>query len=429
MFHRTCLLLLSCLLAGSIQAQEGEVRENALRVFHDCNSRACDDTYFRTEIGFVNWVRDRTLADVHLIITSSSTGGGGEIFAFDFIGLQELEGQNDELSYTSNATDSEVEILRGLTQIIGVGLARFSAIKGEAHAFQISAGVNASAPVDRIVSSDEVDDPWNFWVFEIGTELNIQGEETEKSDEYSLSFEASRITDTWKFEFEVQADSSTEERQRSDGSTAVAEQESWESELLLAYALADRWSAGIESDFGSDTRNNQDLSSSLFGSIQYSLFPYEEAPRRSFTALYGIGGRYFDWTEETVFGETSETRGQHRFQARYYQLQPWGSATLTFNAEQYLHDTSLWNASLSGNLGFRISRGLELNLRGEYSLIEDQLFISGQGLSNEEILLGQFDRPTDYEYSIRVGLTYAFGSIFNNVVNNRFGTGGGGGGR
>lgn len=415
--------------ATLVQAQEGEMRENALRVFLDCKTFACDSDYFRTEIDFVNWVRDRTLADVHLIITGNSTGGGGQFFTFDFIGLEELDGLGDELTYTTNTTDTEVEILQGLTQVIGVGLARFSTIKGEPHAFQISAGVSSAEPVDRIVSEDEVEDPWNFWVFELGTEFNLAGEETEQSEYYYLSFEARRTTETWKFEFEVDTDYDKDERQYLDGSTAVAERERWGSELLLAYALADHWSLGIESDVGSDTRENQDLYGGLFGELQYSFFPYEEAPRRSFTALYGLGGRYFDWTEETIFSQTSETRAQHRIQVRYYQLQPWGSATVSLNGSQYLHDTSLWNASLFGDLSFRIWRGLNLSIRGRYSLVEDQLFIPKGESTDVEILLGQFARPTDYESSIRVGISYEFGSIFNNVVNNRFGSSGGGGGR
>ena len=76
-------------------------------------------------------------------------------------------------------------------------------------------------------------------------------------------------------------------------------------------------------------------------------------------------------------------------------------------------------------MNFRITQGLSLDIRGNYSLIEDQLFISASGLTDEEILLGNFQRPTDFSYSLRVGITYEFGSIFNNVVNNRISGGGG----
>ena len=52
--------------------------------------------------------------------------------------------------------------------------------------------------------------------------------------------------------------------------------------------------------------------------------------------------------------------------------------------------------------------------------IEDQLLISREGLSDEDILLGRFERPTDMTYELSFGLSFEFGSIYNNVVNNRF---------
>ena len=46
--------------------------------------------------------------------------------------------------------------------------------------------------------------------------------------------------------------------------------------------------------------------------------------------------------------------------------------------------------------------------------------ISREGLSDEDILLGRFERPTDMTYELSFGLSFEFGSIYNNVVNNRF---------
>ena len=410
-----------------LHAQDSEIREDALSVFLDCDSRSCDDDYLRTEIDYVNWVRDRTLADVHLIISFTSTGGGGQLFTLDYIGLGDLAGTGDELTYTTNTTDTSDENISGLTHTIAVGLVRYAVLAGKSTSFEINslAVARSDSLTDRLVSAEEVEDPWNFWVFEIGTELDMREEETRKDENYGLSFEASRTTETWKFEFDIDGDFSRDERERGNGTIIVDERDSWGSDVLLAYSLADHWSLGVESGVGSASRRNEDLSGSIFTILEYSVYPYVEAPRRSFTARYDIGMRYFDWTEITVFDQESETRGQHRFELEYYQRQPWGNLTASVDASQYLHDTSLWNVSLNGNLSFRITRGLNISFRGDYSLIEDQLFISRAGLTDEEILLGQFDRPTDYELSFRLGINYEFGSIYNNVVNNRFGGGGG----
>ncbi len=428
-FHRSALAAAALVLlaltmstgAAPVSAQErAGGREDALRVFLDCNTFRCDFDYFRTEIDFVNWVRDRTLAQVHLIVTSQQTGGGGQVFSFDFIGLEELEGDDDQLQVTTLSTDTETEELEAITGAIAGGLARYSAAIGQAVAYVIT-GAEAPEPgTDELVSADQVDDPWDFWVFEIGADLDLEGEETERERRYSANFEASRTTEIWKFEFDARGSWSRDERDLDDEETIVDERNNWNSDFLLAYTLADHWSLGAIAGAGASTRRNQDFGADAAIALEYSFFPYVEAPRRSLTARYDLRVQYYDWEEETIFFETSETRPQHELSLQLFQRQPWGESRLSLEASQFLHDLELWSASLSGGLEFRIFRGLNLDVNGDISLIEDQLFISAEGLTEEEILLGRFERPTDFTYQLRVGLSFEFGSIFNNVVNNRF---------
>ena len=42
----------------------------------------------RTELPFVNYVRDRRDAQVHVLITREQTGGGGRAITIDFVGLE-----------------------------------------------------------------------------------------------------------------------------------------------------------------------------------------------------------------------------------------------------------------------------------------------------------------------------------------------------
>jgi len=73
--------ILVCLVfVSSLSAQEGafdieELKKSAPKVFIDCDH--CDIDYIRTEITFVNYVWDRQEADVHILITTQDTGGGG----------------------------------------------------------------------------------------------------------------------------------------------------------------------------------------------------------------------------------------------------------------------------------------------------------------------------------------------------------------
>jgi hypothetical protein len=60
-------------------------------------------------------------------------------------------------------------------------------------------------------------------------------------------------------------------------------------------------------------------------------------------------------------------------------------------------------------------------------MIHDQLNLVKQDLTYDEILLQRKEIATQYEYFVSFGLSYTFGSIYNNVVNPRFGNSGSGG--
>ena len=64
--------------------------------------------------------------------------------------------------------------------------------------------------------------------------------------------------------------------------------------------------------------------------------------------------------------------------------------------------------------------GLEFNIFGRYSRVRDQLYLPAGDATTEEILLSLRQLQTGYEYSMSAGLSYTFGSIYNNVVNPRF---------
>lgn len=56
-------------------------------------------------------------------------------------------------------------------------------------------------------------------------------------------------------------------------------------------------------------------------------------------------------------------------------------------------------------------------------MVRDQLSLSNEGATEEEVLLHRKEIATDYDYRFSIGFRYTFGSIYSNVVNPRFGTG------
>ena len=80
---------------------------------------------------------------------------------------------------------------------------------------------------------------------------------------------------------------------------------------------------------------------------------------------------------------------------------------------------------MSGSTEVNLFKGLSFNMLARYDKVNDQLSLRKGTASTEEILLRQRQLGTDHSYSFAVGVSYSFGSIFNTVVNPRFGGSGG----
>src|SRR5512136_2190151 len=105
------------------QADIEALKKTAPRVFIDCDY--CDIEYIKTEITFVNYVRDRKEAQVHVLITVLSTGAGGVEYTMAFSGQQEFVGMDDIQKFVSNQTQTSDEIRQGQVRVLKMGLMRY----------------------------------------------------------------------------------------------------------------------------------------------------------------------------------------------------------------------------------------------------------------------------------------------------------------
>ena len=116
----------------------------------------------------------------------------------------------------------------------------------------------------------------------------------------------------------------------------------------------------------------------------------------------------------------------HAALASFDLKQRWGNVTVAGEAVQYLHDASRYRAELFTNFDVRLIKGLSLNMFSSVSYVRDQLYLPAGDATPEEVLLQLRQLETSYFYYTSVGFSYTFGSIYNNVVNPRFGAGQGG---
>jgi len=276
------------------------------------------------------------------------------------------------------------------------------------------------------VTAAAVQDPWNFWVFRIGIDGSIDGESQQESRDFTLELSANRTTENWKVEigldgsyederFEIEDDEAEDSLR-----TVLSLMRSYEFDFLLVKSLGNHMSAGIEGSVESSTFGNEQFSWRFAPAVEYNVFPYSESTRRVFTIRYGLGINSFDWREVTIFGETEETRPAHALSAGYSTNQPWGETSMSVDLSQYLHDTSKYRLEFSANVEIQLFRGLSFDVGGSYARVHDQLSIPARNATPEEIFLRLRELRTSYEYDVELGISYRFGSIFNNVVNPRF---------
>jgi hypothetical protein len=426
--------VLAAVLWTPVHAQVAQplAGSDQLRVFVECEGgwrSACDRTHFRNEITFVNWVREPQDAQVHIIVTSQDTGAGDR-YTLDFDGREELDELTDQYVVTTSDTDVQDEQVEALTRTLRLGLVRYAALAGFESAVDVQA-VETDGEEGEATTQEVVDDPWDFWVFNIDADIDLESEDIQDSREYGFGFNANRTTEAWKINFRANGDFERQTFELSD-TTIENNQDEWSISGFAVKTLGSHWGIGAEIEADNSTQLNRDLLLAGGAGLEWNYFPYSESTRRILLARYVVSVESVEYQDTTVFGFLDETTLKHEVDLDYEAREPWGNANIGASASQFLHRpefpddieeqgaTSFYSVSVRGFVRYRLFRGFSVNISGRYEVVEDQIYLPKSELSDEDILLGRRQLPTDTETSLRVGLSYSFGSIFNNAINPRF---------
>ncbi|MFZ1377323.1 MAG: hypothetical protein WAS25_12090 [Geothrix sp.] len=400
--------------------EPGSVRASGIRLFLDAQQVFVDVNFLRTEITWVDWVRDAKDANVHLILTSRPTGSGGTSFSLRFIGLQGYQGLDDAFVSATPGVTTADEVRRSLASQIALGLARYLVREpGSQHYGVVAHRAEAMPPQPTV-------DPWDSWVYRMGVSGFANGESQYSSMSTSANLGASRITKEDIFRVGLSGNWNRNRYVLSDG-TLDTRMESYNASGLLAQGLTDHWTSGLMLDADRSTMTNLKGSIRLAGGAEYNVWKYSEASQRQWTFRYELGVKRVRYLEETLFGKTSETLLDHALITTLTLNQPWGSVNVSMRGSTYLNDWSKSSLGLFNSLSLKLGQGFSMNLSGSYARVRDQLSLPKQGATQDEVLLRLRQLQTNYSYFVSLGLNYTFGSIFNNAVNTRFGGAGGGG--
>jgi hypothetical protein len=400
-------------LSQESSTKSDTLRKDALNVFMESSD------YLRKEIPYVNYVRDIKDASVYIISSRQSTGSGGSEYTYFLVGQNENAGMADTIRFVTSPDETMEEIRQKEVSTLKMGLMRYVAKTPLSKYMKIT----FTEPLSETVSTDK----WDSWVFRTSLNGYLQGQKTYKSRYLSGNFSASRITENWKMNINARLNSNESKYIIDDTSTITGSNTSKSINALVVKSLTDHWSVGGRASTGGSSYNNEYFTYSLMPGIEYDLFPYSESTRRQLRLLYTAGYTHVSYMDSTIYDKVRESLWQHSFSASYEVVQKWGNIDLSLEYSNYLHDWSKNNISIEGYLELRIAKGLSITLGGYASMIHDQLGLVKEDLPVDQILLQRKELATQYEYFTSFGFTYTFGSIYNNVVNPRFGSSSGGG--
>jgi len=258
-------------IAGRAGGQDTATAPDLINLFFDCPTAGCGDLdYLRREVPFVNWMRDRADADVHVLATSQISGGGGRVYTVAFLGLRAFAGDDHELSYSTSADATQDEQRSRLVDRLRLGLVRY--VQGTRAADEIRVSYGQAADPAAVGSDPQPprpsppaapqSDSWNFWVFQASASANANGEATAKFSNTNFRLSANRTTEAWKLDlsgnyfrrlqqFEFTAGGVTQ--------TVEERQNDWGSNALLVRSIGGSWAWGLRANAGSSTSLNQHL--------------------------------------------------------------------------------------------------------------------------------------------------------------------------
>lgn len=371
-----------------------------------------DFDYMRRNMAFVDFVNDPAVSDVHIIISPRMSGSGGEVYSLMY-NNKTFENLSDfTITCTTASSDTHDEIRKTITDAITLGLMPF---------------VNQTEAADKIsvryqgkqeANKSSVEDPWNNWTFRGDFNGNLNMEESRKNFDYYINLRADKVTEDWKVRNFGRMSVRTREY--------VNNNETYRSENISNYissstvkSLSARWSAGAFFGYSNSNYSNIIYSISLKPAVEYNIFPWDVSDRKVFTMAYYIGPEWKKYYEETIYGKLQDNLWEQSFRLNLQLVKTWGEIQAGLDATNYLNDFSKNRITFDSELSVRIIRGFSVNLNLRAENIHDQIYLPKSEASLEDILLNRVQLPSSFELFTGVGVRVQFGSIYNNIVNNR----------
>ncbi|MCY1721743.1 hypothetical protein OU798_15420 [Prolixibacteraceae bacterium Z1-6] len=379
-------------------------RKDAINVYMDA------DSYMKKEVPFINYVRDIQDADLVVLGTYQSTGSGGGEYTFFVDGRNRFDGAKDTVKFNTYPDETDEEARQKGVRTLKMGMMKYMINSPLADFIDIQ----FTEPIAEEISTDK----WNNWIFTTRLSGTLQGQQAANGRAIQSTFSAARTTQVWRLNTGIYYNTSTTDYDYAD---IVATDKREDSRVYgdVVKSIGEHWAVGVSSDVFKSIYSNYDLGFVAGPAIEYDVYPYSESTQRIFRFYYILNYGFNNYADTTVFLKTKESLWSHKLNASYTNFQNWGTINCSAGWSNYLQDFALNRFSLGAYVNVKIAKGLTFNMQGGYAFIHDQISLRKGDASVEDILLSRKELSTTYSYQTSIGITYRFGSIYNNVVNPR----------
>ena len=408
-------ILVFVILLGNASKAWAQQPDTPLVVAVTCD---CDRAALQKAVSFVTIVADDPKADVLIVVSKQA-----EQSSIAARGAGRFAGLERTITFETTATATPETVAADLGRFLKLVLAEYAADSSVGSQLDVVFKRPAAASQTQPLQQDQKD-PWNYWIFRLNANTNMNGEASSTDRNYNLSASANRTTEKWKLRFAAYRNLSTSSFDLDETTTIKSRYSDWSTDVLAVRSLGPRWSLGVTSSMVGSSFSNARRIVRIDPGLEFDWFPYSESSRRSLTFIYSVGPARYEYLRETIFSKFEETIWQHSLRSSLGIRQPWGSVGASAQFYQHLSSPDRTRLAFNGNISYRLLGSLTLSTSGSYTRIRDQFTLEKGEATDEEVLLRQRQLATGYRYSFSVGFSYAFGSLSNSAVNPRFGGGG-----
>lgn len=417
-----CLFLFALSGFSSAQIRDRDSSSQRLKVFIDCRDARCDMVFIKTEITVIDYLVDRLAADVHILINSFSTGGGGSRYTILFFGQNRFAHLVDTIRYFEKPNTTDVESRELLVQHLKPGLVPFIAKTGLLDGLVINMKPD-SVSLSNTGVNTLTKDPWNYWMFTMNADGNVNAESLYKNYGVNGNFAASRVTEEMKLGISLYGSANKAVYIFETDSTRdeyTARNSNYGFHQYYVKSINEHWSGGYEAIFSNNTYSNFKRQLYFRTAVEYNIFPYSDINSRYLAISYGIITRFNRYYDTTIYYKLRETLLAHTLRINLIINKKWGAVNSGLSYQNYFRDWRMNSLAMNISVNVRITGGLSFYLASNAGLVHDQLNLAKAGASELEVLTRIRQLKSSYYFQNRIGISFRFGSKLNNFVNPRF---------